>query len=147
MALRMTGSKHRMTSARRLGTPPTWHRAIRRAALAGRPARTVRATGRLRRAARHRHRDGRARRQAGRHRGAYRVRGGGRRARRRGQADRRGAARLIGWLTVIGFSRPPYADLRLTGFVAERAAVTLAAAALLAAGAARRSAGARQEGH
>jgi two-component system, OmpR family, sensor histidine kinase KdpD len=33
---------------------------------------------------------------------------------------------IIGWLTVSGFSRPPYADLRLTGFVAERAAITLA---------------------
>jgi two-component system sensor histidine kinase KdpD len=40
---------------------------------------------------------------------------------------------FIGWLTVTGFSRPPYANLRLTGFVAGRAAVTLAAAALLAA--------------
>jgi two-component system, OmpR family, sensor histidine kinase KdpD len=40
---------------------------------------------------------------------------------------------LIGWLTAIGFSRPPYADLRLTGIVAERAAITLAATALLAA--------------
>ncbi|HEX9042174.1 MAG TPA: DUF4118 domain-containing protein [Trebonia sp.] len=40
---------------------------------------------------------------------------------------------LIGWLTVSGFSRPPYAELRLTGAVAERAAVTLAAVAVLAA--------------
>jgi two-component system sensor histidine kinase KdpD len=40
---------------------------------------------------------------------------------------------FIGWLTVTGFSRPPYANLRLTGFVAGRAAVTLAAAALLCA--------------
>jgi two-component system sensor histidine kinase KdpD len=40
---------------------------------------------------------------------------------------------VIGWLTVTGFSRPPYADLRLTGYVAERAAVTLAVVALLAA--------------
>jgi two-component system sensor histidine kinase KdpD len=40
---------------------------------------------------------------------------------------------FIGWLTVTGFSRPPYASLRLTGFVAGRAAVTLAAAALLCA--------------
>jgi two-component system sensor histidine kinase KdpD len=40
---------------------------------------------------------------------------------------------VIGWLTAIGFSRPPYADLRLTGIVAERAAVTLAAVALGAA--------------
>jgi two-component system sensor histidine kinase KdpD len=36
---------------------------------------------------------------------------------------------VIGWLTAVGFSRPPYADLRLTGAVAERAAVTLALAA------------------
>ncbi len=34
---------------------------------------------------------------------------------------------VIGWLTAVGFSRPPYADLRLTGVVAGRAAVTLAA--------------------
>jgi two-component system sensor histidine kinase KdpD len=40
---------------------------------------------------------------------------------------------VIGWLTAVGFSRPPYADLRLTGIVAERAAVTLAAVALGAA--------------
>src|ERR1700734_124025 len=40
---------------------------------------------------------------------------------------------FIGWLTATGFSRPPYADLRLTGVVAGRAAVTLAATALLAA--------------
>ena len=40
---------------------------------------------------------------------------------------------LIGWLTAIGFSRPPYADLRLTGVVAERAAVTLAVTAVAAA--------------
>ncbi|MGH3246798.1 MAG: sensor histidine kinase [Trebonia sp.] len=40
---------------------------------------------------------------------------------------------VIGWLTVIGFSRPPYADLRLTGIVAQRAAITLAAVALGAA--------------
>jgi two-component system sensor histidine kinase KdpD len=41
---------------------------------------------------------------------------------------------LIGWLTVVGFSRPPYAQLRLTGPLAARAAVTLAACSLLAAG-------------
>jgi len=39
---------------------------------------------------------------------------------------------LIGWLTAIGFSRPPYADLRLTGMVAERAAITLAVTAVAA---------------
>ena len=27
---------------------------------------------------------------------------------------------IIGWLTAVGFSRPPYADLRLTGAVASR---------------------------
>ncbi|HEX7163598.1 MAG TPA: DUF4118 domain-containing protein [Trebonia sp.] len=42
---------------------------------------------------------------------------------------------VIGWLTAVGFSRPPYADLRLTGLVAERAAITLAAVALCAAAA------------
>jgi two-component system sensor histidine kinase KdpD len=36
----------------------------------------------------------------------------------------------IGWLTVIGFSRPPYADLRLTGTITEPAAVTLAVTAV-----------------
>ncbi len=40
---------------------------------------------------------------------------------------------VIGWLTAVGFSRPPYADLRLTGLVAERGAITLAAVALGAA--------------
>jgi two-component system sensor histidine kinase KdpD len=34
---------------------------------------------------------------------------------------------VIGWLTVIGFSRPPYADLRPTGALATGAAITLAA--------------------
>src|SRR5215469_17679696 len=37
---------------------------------------------------------------------------------------------VIGWLTVIGFSRPPYADLRPTGGTAAAAAVTMAACAL-----------------
>jgi two-component system, OmpR family, sensor histidine kinase KdpD len=36
---------------------------------------------------------------------------------------------VIGWLTVIGFSRPPYADLRPTGGNAASAAVTMAACA------------------
>jgi two-component system, OmpR family, sensor histidine kinase KdpD len=40
---------------------------------------------------------------------------------------------IIGWLTAVGFSRPPYADLRLTGGVAGRAAITLAVVALGAA--------------
>jgi two-component system sensor histidine kinase KdpD len=34
---------------------------------------------------------------------------------------------VIGWLTVIGFSQPPYANLRPTGELATEAAVTLAA--------------------
>jgi two-component system sensor histidine kinase KdpD len=42
---------------------------------------------------------------------------------------------IVGWLTVTGFSRPPYADLRLTGGGAERAAVWLAVAALAGAAA------------
>ena len=33
---------------------------------------------------------------------------------------------VIGWLTVSGFSRPPYANLQLTGIVAERAAIVMA---------------------
>jgi two-component system sensor histidine kinase KdpD len=37
---------------------------------------------------------------------------------------------VIGWLTVIGFSRPPYADLRPTGGTAADAAITMAACAL-----------------
>jgi two-component system sensor histidine kinase KdpD len=57
---------------------------------------------------------------------------------------------VTGWLTAAGFSRPPYADLRLTGAVAGRAAVTLALVALAgaAAGAAfrRRAAGVTLEG-
>jgi two-component system sensor histidine kinase KdpD len=41
----------------------------------------------------------------------------------------------IGWLTVTGFSHPPYADLRLTGAVATRAAVSLTVVALAGTGA------------
>ncbi len=41
----------------------------------------------------------------------------------------------IGWLTVVGFSRAPYAQLRLTGPVAERAAIVIAAGTLAGAGA------------
>jgi two-component system sensor histidine kinase KdpD len=37
---------------------------------------------------------------------------------------------VIGWLTVVGFSRPPYADLRPTGATAADAAITMAACAL-----------------
>jgi two-component system, OmpR family, sensor histidine kinase KdpD len=40
----------------------------------------------------------------------------------------------IGWLTVIGFSRPPYADLRPTGATAAHAAITMAACALAGTG-------------
>lgn len=42
---------------------------------------------------------------------------------------------VIGWLTVTGFSRPPYANLQLTGIVAQRTAVTLAVVVLACAGA------------
>ena len=38
---------------------------------------------------------------------------------------------LIGWFTVTGFSRPPYAQLRMTGPVAARAALVLAGCVLL----------------
>ena len=41
---------------------------------------------------------------------------------------------LIGWLTTIGFSRPPYADLRPTGPLAGHAAIAIAASAFAAAG-------------
>ena len=37
---------------------------------------------------------------------------------------------LIGWLTAIGFSRPPYAELRPTGPVAWHAAIAIAGSAL-----------------
>ena len=40
----------------------------------------------------------------------------------------------IGWLTVIGFSRPPYAQLRPAGPAAAHAAVVLAVSALAGAG-------------
>jgi hypothetical protein len=41
----------------------------------------------------------------------------------------------VGWLTVAGFSQPPYAQLRLTGPWTARAAVTIAVCSLLATGA------------
>src|SRR5580765_1879088 len=37
---------------------------------------------------------------------------------------------VVGWLTAVGFSHPPYADLRLTGSHATNAAVVMAACAL-----------------
>ena len=40
----------------------------------------------------------------------------------------------IGWLTVIGFSRPPYAQLRPTGPAAAHAAVVLGVSVLAGAG-------------
>jgi two-component system, OmpR family, sensor histidine kinase KdpD len=42
---------------------------------------------------------------------------------------------VIGWLTAVGFSRPPYAELRPTGPLAAHAAVAIGVSALLAAGA------------
>jgi two-component system sensor histidine kinase KdpD len=41
---------------------------------------------------------------------------------------------LIGWLTAIGFSRPPFAQLRPTGPVAEHAAIAIAGSALVGVG-------------
>ncbi len=41
---------------------------------------------------------------------------------------------LIGWLTVSGFSRPPYAQLQMTGPVAARAALVLAGCVLFGVG-------------
>lgn len=41
---------------------------------------------------------------------------------------------LVGWLTVVGFSRPPYGQLRPAGPLAGRAAITMAAGSLVAAG-------------
>jgi two-component system sensor histidine kinase KdpD len=41
---------------------------------------------------------------------------------------------VIGWLTVAGFSHPPYAQLRMTGPVAARAAVVMAGCVLAGAG-------------
>src|SRR3984957_5785236 len=134
MAFRMTGSKQSLTSARRHGAPPVWQRDESRrppwrgglaapyvlpagfaallaigtvaAALGGR----LGATGVLI---------------------ACAVVVGALAA----VAEPTAAVPLafIGWLTAAGFSRPPYADLRLTGVVAERAAITLAVTALLTA--------------
>jgi two-component system, OmpR family, sensor histidine kinase KdpD len=42
---------------------------------------------------------------------------------------------VVGWLTVVGFSRPPYAQLRPVGPVAGRAAVVMCACSLMAAAA------------
>src|SRR5690242_4678248 len=37
---------------------------------------------------------------------------------------------IVGWLTAVGFSHPPYADLRLTGPYAANAAVVMAVCAV-----------------
>ena len=37
---------------------------------------------------------------------------------------------VVGWLTAVGFSHPPYADLRLTGPQAANAAIVMGACAL-----------------
>jgi len=134
MAFRMTGSKHLMTSARRLGVPPAWQRAQSRRApwRGGLPAPYVLPAGFAALLA-----IGTVTAALGGRLGATGVLigcavvVGGLAA----VAEPTAAVPLavIGWLTVTGFSRPPYADLRLTGFVAERAAITLAAAALLGA--------------
>jgi two-component system, OmpR family, sensor histidine kinase KdpD len=41
---------------------------------------------------------------------------------------------VVGWLTAVGFSHPPYADLRLTGPQAANAAIVMGACALAAGG-------------
>src|ERR1051326_7879265 len=41
---------------------------------------------------------------------------------------------IVGWLTAVGFSRPPYGQLRLTGPFAGRSAIVMAACALAAGG-------------
>src|SRR5215469_8117786 len=41
---------------------------------------------------------------------------------------------VIGWLTAVGFSRPPYAQLRPAGPLSEHAAIAIAASALAGAG-------------
>ena len=134
MAYRMTGSKHLMTSARQPGAAPQWPRAESRRApwRGGLPAPYVLPAGFAALLA-----IGTVTAALGGRLGATGVLIacavviGGLAA----VAEPAAAVPLafIGWLTVTGFSRPPYADLRLTGFVATRAAVTLAAVALLAA--------------
>jgi two-component system sensor histidine kinase KdpD len=42
---------------------------------------------------------------------------------------------IVGWLTAVGFSRPPYAQLRMTGSFAVDAAIVMGACALAGAGA------------
>jgi two-component system, OmpR family, sensor histidine kinase KdpD len=42
---------------------------------------------------------------------------------------------IVGWLTAVGFSRPPYAQLRVTGSFAVDAAIVMGACALAGAGA------------
>src|SRR5215472_11299583 len=44
------------------------------------------------------------------------------------------ALSLIGWLTAIGFSRPPYAHLRPAGHMSGYAAIAIAASALAGTG-------------
>src|SRR4249919_1610262 len=41
---------------------------------------------------------------------------------------------VVGWLTAVGFSHPPYAQLRLTGPLAAKAAIVMGACALAGAG-------------
>ena len=53
----------------------------------------------------------------------------------------------IGWLTTVGFSRPPYAQLRPTGPAAAHAAVVIGASALAGAGLAWCSAGTPDDSH
>src|SRR3984957_3605335 len=134
MAFRMTGSKQSLTSARRHGAPPVWQRDESRRPpwRGGLPAPYVLPAGFAALLA-----IGTVAAALGGRLGAAGVLiacavvVGGLAA----VAEPTAAVPLafIGWLTAAGFSRPPYADLRLTGVIAERAAVTLAATALLTA--------------
>jgi two-component system sensor histidine kinase KdpD len=134
MAFRMTGSKHSLTSARRPGIPSARQRNESRRALwrGGLPAPYVLPAGFAALLA-----IGTVTAALGGRLGATAVLVacaivvGGLAA----VAQPTAAVPLafIGWLTVSGFSRPPYANLQLTSVVAGRAAVTLAAVALLAA--------------
>jgi two-component system, OmpR family, sensor histidine kinase KdpD len=135
MAFRMTGSKRPLTSAGQRGTPrPTWHRdaSQRPPWRGGLPAPYVLPTGFAGLLG-----VGTVAAALGGRLGATGVLIGcaivvGVLA---ALADPAAAVPLgvIGWLTVTGFSRPPYADLRVTGVDSERAAITLALVAFGAA--------------
>src|SRR5450755_3477929 len=87
----------------------------------------LRAAGQLRHVPGRRHGRGRATRPTRGHRGAVRLRGDRRDHVIRRRADRGLPAAGIGWLTTVGFSRPPYAQLRPAGAAAAHAAIAIGA--------------------